>query len=113
MFWDRAMSYRNRSRSKNLESDIDYIFLMELFDKQDGKCYYTGLKLSTEKGKKSHDTMSLDRIDSSIGYMKDNVVFCINAINMMKSHHSVEVVNEIFEAIYETKKKEKDDDRND
>ena len=105
MFWDRAKAYKNRSTAKGLESDIDYKFLMELFDKQEGKCYYTGLKMKTEKGK-TYDIMSLDRVNSSIGYMKDNVVFCINSINMMKADHDMEDVDKIFEAIYKKKKEE-------
>ena len=40
--------------------------------------------------------------------MKDNVVFCINSINMMKSDHSMEDINTIFDAIYHKKKEEYD-----
>lgn len=32
-----------------------------------------------------NDTFSLDRIDSSKGYYRENVVLCCNIVNLMKS----------------------------
>ncbi len=45
-------------------------------------CFYSGVELTTEK--RLPNTISLDRLDSSKGYTKKNVVFCTATINKMK-----------------------------
>ena len=46
-------------------------------------CYYTGTNLTMKRNQTN--TLSLDRKDSSKGYVKSNVVFCCAKINIMKS----------------------------
>lgn len=41
------------------------------------RCYYTGLTLM-------EDTFSIDRVDSSMGYVKGNVVACHRGFNTFK-----------------------------
>jgi hypothetical protein len=45
------------------------------------KCYYTGVKFSEVKGME----FSLDRIDSNVGYTKENTVPALKAINAIKN----------------------------
>ena len=45
-------------------------------------CYYTGKGLTLKT--KQENSISLDRLDSSKPYQKDNVVFCCEIINRMK-----------------------------
>lgn len=67
---------------RGLDVDIDLPFLVELFNRQQGKCHYTGRFMSFIP---SHpDTFSIDRIDSNRGYVRDNVVLCLWTINRMK-----------------------------
>lgn len=98
VFWDRTLIYKYRSKAKCLEFDLDYKFLLSLFEKQKGMCYYTGMALRVSKGK-SFDTMSLDRVDPQHGYIKGNVVFCLNCINMLKSNYRIEDISKVFAAI--------------
>ena len=46
-------------------------------------CYYSGRLLTSKQNR--YDTISLDRLNSSKGYTKDNVVFCCEFINKMKN----------------------------
>lgn len=55
----------------------------ELFEKQNGKCAYTGLDLMFGKTSKNN-TASLDRIDSNRGYIKGNVQWVHKDVNFMK-----------------------------
>lgn len=57
--------------------EFDAQFIYELFHKQNGKCNISGIELDW-------NTASLDRIDSSIGYTKDNVQWVHSIVNKMK-----------------------------
>lgn len=60
------------------DSDIDEEFLNDLYHKQNCCDYYTGLPFDCLQ------QISVDRIDSSRPYMKDNVVLTTATINIMK-----------------------------
>ena len=68
--------------------DIDLQYLKHLWEIQNGICPYTGIHLTlpTYKGHGDYFTCaSLDRIDSSKGYVIGNVQFVSLPINLMKS----------------------------
>lgn len=97
--------FRN-SKFKKLEYNIDYKYIDDLFNSQNGKCSITGLvlKLPTrKKNTKIFETASLDRIDSSIGYIKGNVQFVALGINYMKNKFSQDDVIKMIELIREIK----------
>ena len=52
------------------ESEISVKYLIDLWEKQRGRCYYLNIPMSTE----GDWQVSLERIDNSKGYTKDNVV---------------------------------------
>jgi hypothetical protein len=76
-----------RVKNRNHEHDIDLDYLVDLWNKQNGKCIYTNIDMILPHGVKrgTSFTASLDRIDSSMGYMKGNVQFTLTAINYMKN----------------------------
>lgn len=79
-----------KSRNKALfNNDLDFNpeYLRLLWDKQKGRCYYSGRILSY----RAHDpnVASLDRIDSSICYAKDNIVITSWEVNNMKSNMDI------------------------
>lgn len=99
-FWNRCVNIEYRAKAKNWDFDLDYKFLMELFDKQKGLCFYTKFPMKNMIDKnKSFDTPSIDRIDSKKGYTKDNVVFCLNSINMFKAEHNIDDIYNVFKYI--------------
>ena len=60
-----------------------------MWNDQDGRCAYTGVQMKYD-GAGSPESVSLDRVDSSKGYTKDNVVLCGVLINRMKNDQPVE-----------------------
>lgn len=75
-----------RACKKGLDFDITPEYLMELYTNQNGLCYYSGMKMEIAiKGNiNNYNTLSIDRIDSSKGYVKGNIVLCCDCVNTMK-----------------------------
>lgn len=85
----RLYSYLTRRvRVKNLDLDFDAVYLEGLFNIQGGKCAYTGEKLELNAG--YSNTFSVDRVDSSLGYTKDNIVLTTWEVNNCKQDLSLE-----------------------
>jgi len=88
--------WRKRSIKKcGVKSDLTFDYLIDLWKKQQGKCYYLQTlldplapKLGSRKqlSKNMFTTLSpsLDRIDPKKGYVRGNIVWCSFAINSMK-----------------------------
>lgn len=77
------------AKKRNLCFDISKKDIWEQWKLQEGKCALSGLKLKIERNyKKLYKTMtaSLDRIDSSKGYTKNNIQWIHKDINKMKSN---------------------------
>jgi hypothetical protein len=74
------------------ENNITLKYLKELWDSQNGICPYTKVKMllpeSTTESIKDLSAASLDRIDSSIGYIRNNVEFVCRFINLGKNGHT-------------------------
>lgn len=85
---DNPIRYRlnlakDRARRKGLELNINLEYLEELFEKQHGRCKYTGVELAQTENKSN--SISIDRIDYTKGYIKGNVVFTSTIVNTMKN----------------------------
>lgn len=93
------------AKKRNIEFLVSKEYLWELFQKQDGKCYYTGddilLGVRNQPGGK---TASLDRIDSSKGYTEGNLVWCHKNVNIMKMDKSEEQFYELCQKIINHRK---------
>lgn len=80
--------YLRRSRNRFKEVSVTLEDLKQVWDKQNGICVYTGVRLIRPNETKENDpltTASLDRIDSSKGYVKDNIQFISMAANYAKN----------------------------
>lgn len=71
-------------RTKEFHLAVDD--LIQLWDIQEGRCAYTKLPLLATANQ--FNTVSLDRIDSSKGYIVGNVQLVCAAINKMKQEYS-------------------------
>jgi hypothetical protein len=75
-------------RNKN-GYNLDIQYLLDLYENQKGLCNISGIKMTHEHGKKETN-ISIDRIDSSIGYVKGNVQLVCYIVNLMKNTFSIE-----------------------
>ena len=92
--------YKYSASKRNLKFNIGIEYLWELYIKQDKKCIYTGIELLFKKEdvdfydngyyKRTALNASLDRIDSSKGYIKGNLQWVYKKINIMKNDLSDE-----------------------
>jgi hypothetical protein len=94
----RVYSYLHRRvRSKGFDLDFDSKYLEELFNVQEGLCAYTGDILELNAGYRN--TLSVDRVDSSKGYIKDNVVLTTWEVNNCKQDLSLEDFRSLCERV--------------
>jgi len=71
-----------RLRNREYDPEVDWCYLFDLWNIQDGRCAYSGMPLSIEVN--HPHVVSLDRIDSSEGYMKGNLQLVSWTVNRMK-----------------------------
>ena len=67
-----------------------YQVLKDIYNNQKGLCYYTNLEMNAN-GYQENDQFCfvVDRIIPENGYVKENMVFCCNAINKIKSSFTI------------------------
>ena len=103
---DRLLSIRinaakKRAIKKHLDFDIDVPFLKELWDKQKGLCNISKIPMTLYfKNNVKNYNLSVDRIDSTKGYTKDNVQLVCDIINRMKLDLEMNKFVELCKIIY-------------
>ena len=65
-------------------------YLMELWETQGGKCYYTG-ELMNLKGYAEKDKLAftVDRLVPKLGYVRGNIALCCSIVNRIKQDLSI------------------------
>lgn len=92
-WYNHIVRSANGSKGKRspLELSITKEYAWDLFIKQNKKCALSGLDLKFPvKNKDKSYTISLDRIDSSKGYIEGNVQWIHKDINLMKNRFNNE-----------------------
>ena len=79
--------FKLSAASRGLDFNIDLEYVAWLAEIQSYKCFYSGLDLKFN-GDFKDITASIDRIDSSLGYVDNNVCWVHKDINMMKQGFS-------------------------
>lgn len=79
---------RNGAKTRNLIFDITIEYIWDLFIKQNRKCALSGKEIGFQSA--NVNTASLDRINSKIGYIKENVQWVHRDINFCKQSFSNE-----------------------
>lgn len=75
---NKFVSLYRSAKSRNKEFNISYLDVYRLLSRK--TCYYTGIPFDDDINKRS-----IDRIDSSRGYVKGNVVACSLRVNQIKN----------------------------
>lgn len=87
-FTKKISSIKNNCKRNNVKFDLTVKNIMDLWNKQQGKCYYSNIPMSNsmkQLGFQAWDSPSIDRLEPNKGYVVDNIVWCIFAVNSFKS----------------------------
>lgn len=102
-----------RLRTRSFDPEVDKEYLLGIWEAQEGKCAYSGVPLVLEA---NHPyAVSLDRIDSSIGYEKGNLQLVCSMVNRMKQEFLEDSFLDMCEKITNNRRKttQSDGPRND
>jgi AraC-like DNA-binding protein len=87
--------WKKSASSRELKWELTTQDLQDVWDAQDGKCYYTGIPMANSPTNREYralshraDLVSLDRKNPDGHYTKDNIVFCCSCINFAKNDWS-------------------------
>ena len=97
---------RSRAKRKGLDFNLDKQFIVKLNDIQNGKCAISGIPLNwtvnNNVGKQRvcpPDRASLDRIDNTAGYTRNNVQLVVEFANKIKCWYPPGVIYDFCEAV--------------
>lgn len=99
----KRCKYRSKNNKKELSLTLND--LKEQWERQDGKCPYLKQKLilplTTGKENKDNPNLiaSLDRIDSSKGYTKDNIQFISQTLNYAKNCYEEKTILNLIDLL--------------
>lgn len=80
------LSCRKNALKRQNEFSITREDLIEMWEKQSGLCCYTGIEMTTRP--LFFNSVSVERVNNSIGYTKENTILVCRVINSMKSSMS-------------------------
>lgn len=75
---------KTNAKVRGLAVEVDVGYLAALFEKQNGLCAISDLPIELNRDTTGTNTASVDRINSSKGYVKGNVWWVHKDINQMK-----------------------------
>lgn len=94
------ISIKNRSSCRKVDFNLTKDWLLEKVS--NGSCEVTGLKfdVSRPSGFRANPMFpSVDRVDNSIGYTKDNCKMVVLVYNIAKNEWGVDVINSVAKAM--------------
>jgi len=89
-------SRAHRKNKKRIACTINASYLINLWDKQNGRCAISGLKMILEK--RSLFSASADRKESKLDYTDDNVQLVCVAINLAKQSHTDSQIRQFLDS---------------
>lgn len=87
------------SKYRGIENTLTVEDINELFKKQKGLCYWFKVPLVPSDKTKHPQQPSLDRLDRSKGYTKDNIVLTCYSANIGRNENDLETWTEFLKLI--------------
>jgi hypothetical protein len=90
--YHRVLKFNRKKKNKNKQQEFTLTEeeVRQQWEDQEGRCYYSGMKLKMVREKDEKAAGSIDRIDSSLGYTAENCVWVSKTINAMKQDMSAD-----------------------
>ena len=109
--WARHLvnSSRHNAKRYGKDFDIDENYILELYEQQNHKCFWYGVKLEPSLLNKYPTKPSLDRLDCDKGYVKGNVVISCMAANLGRNSCDPEVFQKFCEQLRHANEKRAND----
>jgi hypothetical protein len=86
-----------------LENNLTVDDINEMFNKQNGLCYWFKIPLVPSNHKKHPQQPSLDRLDSRKGYKRDNVVLCCYSANIGRNENDLDTWKNFLNVLFDSK----------
>lgn len=92
---------KHNAKNRKIDFSVTIEEMHQIYKIQNGKCKISGENISLKRNNNlgEKQTASLDRINSSKGYTKDNIQWVHKTINMMKQDFSEERFIELCKAV--------------
>jgi hypothetical protein len=88
---ERVKIIGRRAVKAGIPFDLTLDFIEELWQNQDGKCFYSDIPMTWGSGEGlKHDRISVDKVVVPVGYVQGNVVLCIRRTNFIKHNMTLE-----------------------
>lgn len=97
----------HRARQRNFEFELDFEWARERVEQQEFRCAVSGVAFYCDKKlppERNPFAPSLDRIDCSRGYTRENTRVVVFALNVMLSDWGIEVVEKVARGLWREKR---------
>ena len=101
--WQNTLIHDSKRKNNTHNLTIDDV--NEMFENQKGICYWFGVPLIPSNKTKHPQQPSLDRLDRTKGYTKDNVVLCCYSANIGRNENDVDTWVKFIEVLKQNLKK--------
>ena len=92
--------YKTSAERRGIEFNLTIEEIADIMEIQKFKCFMTGWDLNfPETGSPQNTDASIDRIDNSVGYVKDNVHIVHKWVNMMRGKYQIEDFVNVCKAV--------------
>ena len=85
----RFFRAKNRAKKKNIIFNLTQEHLLDLWEKQGQRCFYSDVKMSITGRQRNPYGVSLDRVLPEEGYVIGNVVLCCWGVNTAKQEFTL------------------------
>ena len=96
-----GMTYMKHTVSQYKDEGVDYEWIVDQYIKQEGKCFYSGIRLDTTNTAETckMSKLSIDRCDNTKPHTQENCVLTTHSINVFKLDMTVDGMYALLDKI--------------